>query len=193
MFFYTQKKKSLHFALRPNKSQKKIPLKIGQKIPWTYVFLILKFFNPHQNPMGLECFFRMQSLFVGQKKVASNWLRFQRQVAQVQAVIFSRGNWHKVLWARFSPVSTTFMPGSEGKGSVPKSCFKSAKNRSASSLQVSGHRYTKINMREKTPMVLGRFEAFFSAINSLKSVQRSRSHQKLSKSEQQVALGMGME
>ena len=62
-FFFTLKKKSLHFALRPNKSQKKIPLKIGYKIPWTYVLLILKFFDPHQKSYGLRRLF-LNGVFV---------------------------------------------------------------------------------------------------------------------------------
>ena len=61
--FFLHLKKTLHFALRPNKSQKKIPLKIGYKIPWTYVLLILKFFDPHHKSYGFRRFF-LNGVFV---------------------------------------------------------------------------------------------------------------------------------
>ena len=41
------KKFQLQFRSKLNKSPEKLSLKIGYKIPWTYVLLILKFFGPH--------------------------------------------------------------------------------------------------------------------------------------------------
>ena len=52
--FDSQKNISLPFTPRPNKSPKKISLKIGYKIPWTYMLLILKFFDPHQKSYGFK-------------------------------------------------------------------------------------------------------------------------------------------
>ena len=45
------------FRSKLNKSPQKISLKIGYKIPWTYVLLILKFFDPHQQSYGFKMFF----------------------------------------------------------------------------------------------------------------------------------------
>ena len=52
--FYTQKKISLPFTPRPNKSSKKQFLRIEYKIPWTYVLPILKSFDPHQKSYGFK-------------------------------------------------------------------------------------------------------------------------------------------
>ena len=62
------------------------------------------------------------------------------------------------------------------KGEVTcKSCFKAAENRSASSLQVGAHRYTRISCVSKFLWFQGDLKPFFfKAINSLKSIQRSR-------------------
>ena len=53
----TIKKFQFHFRSKLNKSPEKISLKIGYKIPWTYVLLILKFFDPHQQSYGFKMFF----------------------------------------------------------------------------------------------------------------------------------------
>ena len=71
----------LHFRSKPNKSPKKLSLKIGYKIPWTYVRLILKFFHPHQKSYGFKRLF-VNGVFVRRlETVTSNRLRFQQQVA----------------------------------------------------------------------------------------------------------------
>ena len=54
----TIKKNQFHFRSKLNKSPEKISLKIGYKIPWTYVLLILKFFDPHQKSYGFKRVFR---------------------------------------------------------------------------------------------------------------------------------------
>ena len=56
-FCYDQKKFSSHFRSKLNKSPKKISLKIGYKTPWTYVLLILKFFDPNQKSYGFKRLF----------------------------------------------------------------------------------------------------------------------------------------
>ena len=53
-FFTLKKKISLPFTPRPNKSSKKKFLRIGYKIPWTYVLPILKSFDPHQKSYGFK-------------------------------------------------------------------------------------------------------------------------------------------
>ena len=50
----TVKKIQFQFRSKLNKSPQKISLKIGYKIPWTYVLLILKFFDPHQKSYGFK-------------------------------------------------------------------------------------------------------------------------------------------
>ena len=62
-FCYDQKKISSSFRSKLNKSPKKISLKIGYKIPWTYVLLILKFFDPHQKSYGFKRLF-LNGVFV---------------------------------------------------------------------------------------------------------------------------------
>ena len=51
------------FRSKLNKSPQKISLKIGYKIPWTYVLLILKFFDPHQKSYGFKRLF-LNGVFV---------------------------------------------------------------------------------------------------------------------------------
>ena len=135
--FFTLKKKShFHLLLGQTRAQNKSCSKLDIRYLRRMCFSSCSFLTQITNPMGLEGFIWLESLFVGQKKVASNRLRFQQQVAWMWAVISRRGNRHKSPMGMVSPVSTPLLPGSEGKGkgSVPKSCFKSAKNRSASSL-----------------------------------------------------------
>ena len=52
-----------HFRSKLNKSPKKISLKIGYKIPWKYVLLIPKFFDPHQKSYGFKRLF-LKGVFV---------------------------------------------------------------------------------------------------------------------------------
>ena len=52
-----------HFRSKLNKRPKKISLKIGYKIPWTYVLLILKFFDPDQKSYGFKRLF-LNGVFV---------------------------------------------------------------------------------------------------------------------------------
>ena len=56
--FFTLKKKS-HFdlLLGQTRAQKKKFLKIGYKIPWTYVLPMLKSFDPHQKSYGFRRLF----------------------------------------------------------------------------------------------------------------------------------------
>ena len=62
-------------------------------------------------------------------------------------------NGQQLVWARFSPVSTPFLPGGEKKKSEvkPKSSFKSTENRAASSLGVGGHPVSYTHLTLPTP------------------------------------------
>ena len=83
-------------------------------------------------------------------------------------------------WGGGSPpnVSTPFLPGQgrrRRRRVEQKSCFDEAENRAASSLGVGGHRYTRISCVSKLLWFQGDLKPFFfKAINSLKSIQRSR-------------------
>ena len=61
--FFTLKKKNHFILLLGQTRAKKIPFKIGYKIPWTYVLLILKFFDPHQKSYGFRRLF-LNGVFV---------------------------------------------------------------------------------------------------------------------------------
>ena len=81
----------------------------------------------------------------------------------------------KVVWALFFFTCRPPTLWSGRRRAQPKSCFKSAENRAASSLGVDGHRYTRISCLSKLLWVQGDLKSyFFPAINSLKSIQRSR-------------------
>ena len=80
-FFTLKKKISLPFTPRPNKSSKKSCSKLDIRYLRRMCFSSWSFLTQITNPMGLEGFIWLESLFVGQKKVASNRLRFQQQVA----------------------------------------------------------------------------------------------------------------
>ena len=70
------------------------------------------------------------------------------------------------------PVSTPFLPCREKKGEVRlKRCFDEAENRTASSLWVSGHRYTSFKCVSKLLWVWSDLKSdFFSDKNLLKSI-----------------------
>ena len=103
----------------------------------------------------------MESLFVGQKKVASNRLRFLQQVTWVQADISRRGNWHKRPMGTVSPVSTPFLPGCEKRGSEVKKLLQFCSKSGSNQPMVRRSSLHEGFVHVKTPMVLGRFEAFF--------------------------------
>ena len=53
--FFTLKKKShFHLLLGQTRAQKKKILRIGYKMPWTYVLPMLKSFDPHQKSYGFK-------------------------------------------------------------------------------------------------------------------------------------------
>ena len=58
--FYTSKIISLPFTPRPNKSPKKMCLKIRDKISCTLVLLILNFFDPNPNSYGFASHSKFQ-------------------------------------------------------------------------------------------------------------------------------------
>ena len=62
-FCYDQKIFSSDFRNKLNKSPKIISVKIGYNIPWTYVLLILKFFDPHQKSYEFKRLF-LNGVFV---------------------------------------------------------------------------------------------------------------------------------
>ena len=90
-------------------------------------------------------------------------------------VIANESNWSKSCMGTFFFTCRPPTLWSGRRRAQPKSCFKSAENRAASSLGVDGHRYTRISCLSKLLWVQGDLKSyFFPAINSLKSIQRSR-------------------
>ena len=80
--FCTLKKKShFHLLLGQTRAQNKSCSKLDIRYLRRMCFSFWSFLTQITNPMGLEGFIWLESLFVGQKKVASNRLRFQQQVA----------------------------------------------------------------------------------------------------------------
>ena len=80
--FFTLKKKShFHLLLGQTRAQNKSCSKLDIWYLRHMCFSSWSFLTQITNPMGLEGFIWLESLFVGQKKVASNRLRFQQQVA----------------------------------------------------------------------------------------------------------------
>ena len=80
--FFTFKKKShFHLLLGQTRAQNKSCSKLDIRYLRRMCFSSWSFLTQITNPMGLEGFIWLESLFVGQKKVASNLLRFQKQVA----------------------------------------------------------------------------------------------------------------
>ena len=79
--FFTLKKKShFHLLLGQTRAQNKSCSKLDIRYLRRMCFSSWSFLTQIKNPMGLECFIWLESLFIGQKKVASNGLRFQQQV-----------------------------------------------------------------------------------------------------------------
>ena len=80
--FFTLKKKShFHLLLGQTRAQNKSCSKLDIRYLGRMCFSSCSFLNQITNPMGLGGFIWLESLIVGQKKVASNQLRFQQQVA----------------------------------------------------------------------------------------------------------------
>ena len=78
--FFTLKKKShFHLLQGQTRDQKKSSSELDARYPIPNCFSSWSFLTHIKNPMSLKGFFWMESLFVGQKKIASNRLRFQQQ------------------------------------------------------------------------------------------------------------------
>ena len=74
-------------------------------------------------------------------------------------------DWFKSLWARFflrvDPLPSGYGGGGGGGGGCQKSCFKSAENRAASSLEVAAYELYGLVQLVKTLMGLEPFEVRF--------------------------------
>ena len=75
------KKLRFHIRSKLNNCPKNYRSKLDRRYLRRMCFSSRSFLTQITNPMGLEGFIWLESLFVGQKKVASNRLRFQQQVA----------------------------------------------------------------------------------------------------------------
>ena len=80
--FFTLKKKShFHLLLGQTRVQNKSCSKLDIRYLRRMCFSSWSFLTQITNPMGLEGFIWLESLFVSQKKVALNRLRFKQQLA----------------------------------------------------------------------------------------------------------------
>ena len=82
-FFTLRKKNHFTLLLGQTRARKKYRSKLDIRYLGRMCFSSWSFLTHIKNPIGLEGFFWMESFFVGQKKFASNRLRFQQQLTWV--------------------------------------------------------------------------------------------------------------
>ena len=172
--FFTLKKKShFHLLLGQTRARKKSSSELDTRYPIPRCFSPWSFLTHIKNPMGLEGFFWMEFLFVGQKTVA--WIDLalnsvsenQSKLAQRFFIMF-RTIWQRDVfdssfmiandfnWSQ-TPVGTGFffrvdpLPSGYGWSEVSewKSCFDEAQNQATSSLGVCANRYARISCVSK--------------------------------------------